>query len=322
MCPRLSVIIPSRNALDTLPRAVQSALAVSVAALEVIIVDDGSSDGTATWATDLAQRDPRVVLLRRFANHGASAARNNGIAVARGAVLGFLDADDVWFPDAIARRLAWHEAHPTTAFSFSNYRTLLPDGSLQDRYIDYNPRFQSFMAGRGGIAPMGRDTFALLVGGNPVCTSSVLASRDAVLAAGGFDPVLRQAEDWDLWLRLTSFGDAAVSTEVEALHANRPGSLSSAIVERLHCVRTVLYRHRAEAWRHGMSAGLGLHGALAVARAELALHRNDAVGVLLHNLSALGWQPSGQRIKDAARAALVVAGVKAPLRHAQAHVQT
>ena len=209
MTPRLSVIIPSRNGLDTLPRALDSVLALPIDRFEVIVIDDGSTDGTGEWLAALAARDPRVIPLRRDSNHGVSAARNAGIAAARAPVIGFLDADDIWTPERIAARLEWHEAHPATVLSFSDYQTLLPDGTLQARYLAYWPRYQRFLAGRPGMVPLGPAAFGLLAGENPVCTSSVLASRAAIQAAGGFDAGLRQAEDWDLWIRLALAAPAA-----------------------------------------------------------------------------------------------------------------
>ncbi len=114
--PRLSVIIPSRNALATLPAAVASVLALPLQEIEVIVVDDGSTDDTAAWLAATAAREPRLLPMRRDADHGAAAARNAGIGRARAPVLGFLDADDVLAPRtdrpeaALARSPSGHGA--------------------------------------------------------------------------------------------------------------------------------------------------------------------------------------------------------------------
>ena len=301
----------SRNAFDTLPRAVASALALPVDRFEVIVVDDGSTDGTDAWLAALAARDPRVVRLRRSADHGVAAARNAGIAAARAPVLGFLDADDVWHAEPIARRLAWHEAHPDTVLSFSDYRTLLPDGTLQARYLASWPRFERFVSGRTGMLPLGTAAFSLLLGENPVCTSSVLASRAAVLAAGGFDTGLRQAEDWDLWIRLSRQGAVTASSMVEVLHADRPGSLSHDVAGRVKGIRAVVRRHRAKAWRRAPEAARAASCLLAQAEAEHAERAGRLGRALLHSIAAAAWYPSVQTARDAARAALVAGGLKA-----------
>nr|WP_294503834.1 glycosyltransferase family 2 protein [uncultured Rhodopila sp.] len=309
MLPRLSVIIPCRNALDTLPRAVASALALPIDRFEVIVVDDGSTDGTGAWLAELAARDPRVVPLRRDAEHGVSAARNAGIVAARAPVLGFLDADDVWYAGAIGSRLEWHEAHPETVLSFSDYMTLLPDGALQPRHRASWPRFSRFVDGRSGMLPLGTAAFSLLVGENPVCTSSVLASRAAVQAAGGFDPGLRQAEDWDLWIRLARQRAVAASTTVELLHADWPGSLSHDVVGRIGGIREVVRRHRAEAWRRSPRAALAALCLLEQAEAELARHTGHLGQAFLHSMGAAACHPSVEMARGVARAALTAAGL-------------
>ena len=318
MTPRVSVIIPARNALDTLPRALASALALPIGPFEVIVADDGSSDGTAAWLEDLAGRDNRLLWLRRDADHGVSAARNAAIALARAPVLGLLDADDIWRPEFIARRLEWHEAHPDTVLSFSDYDTLLPDGSLRQRHCASWPRFSRFVGGRSGMLPLGAAAFSLLVGENPVCTSSVLASRAAVLAAGGFDPGLRQAEDWDLWIRLSRRGAVATSTAVELLHAARPDSLSHDVAGRVGGSREVVRRHRAEAWRHAPGAALAAACLLEQAEAELAQCSGRPGRALLHSVAAAAWHPSAETARGTVRAALTAAGFAVRPGHAVA----
>ena len=110
--------------------------------------------------------------------------------------------------------------------SFSDYATLLPDGRLQDRYQAYWPRFGRFLQGRSGMIPLGDASFGLMVGENPVCTSSVIARGLSVRQAGGFDASLRQAEDSECLIRLSAAGPVAASTVIEVYHAARPDSLS------------------------------------------------------------------------------------------------
>jgi hypothetical protein len=100
--PRLSILVPTWNAAETVERALASVLAERSIPLEVVVVDDASSDGTADIVDAMAQRDRRIVLVRLETNGGVSHARNRGLATVRGEWLGFLDADDRLFPGAIA----------------------------------------------------------------------------------------------------------------------------------------------------------------------------------------------------------------------------
>ena len=311
--PRLSVIIPSRNDLASLPRAVSSALALPLDRFEVIVIDDGSTDGTWEWLAAEAARDPRIVPVRRRADHGVSAARNAGIALARAPLVGFLDADDVWLAGRIAERVRWHESQPDATMSFSDFATLLTDGRLQDRYQAYWPRFRRFVQARSGMIPLGNAGFGLLVGENPVCTSSVIARSLAVRQAGGFDARLRQAEDWDLWIRLTAAGPVATSTVIEVYHAARPDSLSQNVAERVASLREVVRRHSHQAWRRAPTAALSAQCMLAQAEAELAQREGHATTALLHSFAAALLRPSVKLLRDAARAALVAVGLKPPM---------
>lgn len=105
--PRVSVIVPAYNAADCLERALNSALAQTMADLEVIVVDDGSQDTTFEIACRVAARDSRVKVLRNEHNRGVAGSRNRAVKAARGEWIAFLDADDVWFPERLERMLIY-----------------------------------------------------------------------------------------------------------------------------------------------------------------------------------------------------------------------
>ncbi|WP_431301939.1 glycosyltransferase family 2 protein [Sediminicoccus sp. BL-A-41-H5] len=307
--PRLSVIIPTRNCLEWLPRAMASALAVPVDGLEVIIVDDGSTDGTAAFLATAEANGLPIRVLRRTGGEGAAAARNAGLAVARAPVVGFLDADDIWQPDRIAERLAWHKAHPETALSFGEYETLYADNRREPRLIGYMPRFAAAVAPpdepwTGDIGWLGAGGAGLVYGENPVCTSVVLASRAAVEAVGAFDVSLGQAEDWDLWIRLALHGPVAYAPRPQGLHMHRADSLSSEVRAGCLAVATVLDRYAgairardAGAWRCGRAF-------VAEARAELAEEEGRRLAHLGWQARAWFWQPSRRRWRSCLRAAV------------------
>ena len=107
--PRLSIVIPVRNGAAFVAFAIASAQAVPADDLEILVVDDGSTDETPAILQAHADRDRRLVILRRDADHGAAAARNEAIRRAGAPLVCFLDADDALRGRAIADRLAWHE---------------------------------------------------------------------------------------------------------------------------------------------------------------------------------------------------------------------
>ena len=110
--PRLSILVPTWNAATTVERALDSVLAEREIALEVVVVDDASTDGTADLVAAIAERDPRIVLLRLPANGGVSNARNRGLELVRGEWLAFLDADDLLLPGALDALMAPTAADP------------------------------------------------------------------------------------------------------------------------------------------------------------------------------------------------------------------
>jgi GT2 family glycosyltransferase len=307
---RLSVIIPVLDGAGFVGRAIASAQAIPVEGLEIVAVNDGSTDGTLDLLRGLAKEDPRLVVVHRDRNRGPSAARNEGVAAARAEIVCFLDADDALFAEPISRRLEWHEAHPEAALSFADYQTVLPDGSVEPRFAAYWPRFERFLNGRRGMIELGASAFGLLFGENPICTTGSMARRSALLAAGGFASDLRQAEDWDMWIRLSLEGGVAYSTVVEALHAARPGSLSSDVDERTRGVVEVMRRHLGLALRRHPVAALAAMSTVEIARAEQRRFADRNVSAWTHYLAGFLLRPNVQLARECLRATAVLAGLR------------
>jgi glycosyltransferase involved in cell wall biosynthesis len=211
----ISVVIPAYNAARTLPRTLASVLAQTHASLEVLVVDDGSSDATAKIVAEASRIDRRVRLLAQ-ARGGVAAARNWGIEAALGAFLAVLDADDLWHPDKLARQLArLRAAGPETAL-VSCFRCKI-DG--EGRLLRARPP--------GGERR--RPTLRALLHANFICASAPLMRTALVRAVGGYDASLRArgaegAEDLKLYLELACRYRLEVVPEV--LVAYRVGAAS------------------------------------------------------------------------------------------------
>ncbi len=192
----MSFLIPARDAAETVQEALESALAQTVRAIEVVLVDDGSTDGTAALAEAIAARDPRVRVLRRPAE-GLVAALNAGAAACRAPYLARLDADDRAHPDRVARQLEALDADPTLGVVDGQVAFFRDDGDVpggMQRYADWVNRV---------VQP--EDFSRALLIESPVVHPAATLRASALRAVDGYrdGPF---PEDYDLWLRLHAAG--------------------------------------------------------------------------------------------------------------------
>jgi glycosyltransferase involved in cell wall biosynthesis len=212
--PHVGVIIPSYNAGSMLHDALNSVLDQTYENHEVVVVDDGSDDGFDY--AKLCKLDPRVRYIHQH-NLGPSIARNTGILASQCPYICFLDADDVWDPTKLASQVALMESHPDSPLCYTDYSRGKATTSRDSVLARYRPR-------RLG------QTFADLLRENFVCTSTVLVRRSALAKAGLFDPNLRGAEDYDLWLRLARTGEFLFLDSICAHKSVHPGNLSATLL--------------------------------------------------------------------------------------------
>lgn len=184
----IAVVIPVRNRPDVLARAVRSIQAQTLAVDEIIIVDDCSTDGTVGVIRELAAKDGRVRFIRQLQRKGASAARNMGVRSAQAEWIAFLDSDDEWMPRKIEQQLAQIARQPDCVASFTGYQTV-SDG----------PRWES-------KPPASVSLFDLQKINVLGTTSTAMVRRSILIKAGGFDERLPSCQDWDLWIKLRTFG--------------------------------------------------------------------------------------------------------------------
>lgn len=179
----VSVIIPTHNRAYCLARAVDSVLAQSQPPLEIIVIDDGSTDETAA----LIARYGASVRYHRQSQRGVAAARNVGIGLARGEWIALLDSDDAWLPHKLARQWALRQSHP---------EFLLIHG--EEIWIRRGRRVNPHKKHAKGGGWIYQRCLALCV----ISPSAALLHRDLLQAVGGFDESLPVCEDYDLWLRI------------------------------------------------------------------------------------------------------------------------
>jgi glycosyltransferase involved in cell wall biosynthesis len=198
--PLVSVIIPAYNAEAFLGETLDSVLAQTYPNLEIIVVDDGSTDATPQL---LEKYSDRIRVLRQ-ANAGQAAARNYGARESQGELLAFLDSDDLWDPDKIARQVALLDRFPEALAVYCDHRAIDAQGQpLASNAALAHPR------------PSGDILRALLLGPCIITPGLVLLRCTAFDAAGGFDdsPLMRGHEDYAIWLRLATQGSFIYSPD-------------------------------------------------------------------------------------------------------------
>jgi glycosyltransferase involved in cell wall biosynthesis len=250
--PLVSVIIPAFNAEQFVGAAVESVLHQTHSRVECIVIDDGSIDGTVTEV----RRHGSAVRCVSQPNRGVSAARNKGVAEARGDLLAFLDADDVWLPTRLERQLPLvrnHDASVVLCAATRVDQALRPIGLLRTVPI---PTRKTLLLYEGALSSVG---------------SSALVTRKCFTLAGGFDERLSTSADWEFLLRAVTQGPVGYVDEPLVLYRKVPGSMGTGIAAMEHDLEIAYrdafvrwpelktIRRRAYARMHWMLAGSYYH---------------------------------------------------------------
>jgi glycosyltransferase involved in cell wall biosynthesis len=283
---QVSVVVPCYNSLAYLPETLRSILdqrlPASVEPLDVVLVDDGGDDDLSGWVAGLGDERVRVV---RQDNGGVSAARNRGIAEARGELIAFCDSDDVWLPDAVAALVACFERDPGIGLAYGWYEVVdaegRPTGAV--RRSDWE----------GSI-------WEHLVTDNVIGASGVMVARAAFDDVGVFaenrDRFRIDVEDWELWLRIAARWRVGLARTV-VYQYRRHDSNSSSDVESL----SAAYEHLFDVVFADVSPSRAALRPLAEARAEVILawqslnDRQDPAAALVFLDRAAGRWPAVRR---------------------------
>jgi glycosyltransferase involved in cell wall biosynthesis len=222
---KISVVIPAYNAVPYLKETIESALSQSYAPHEIIVVDDGSTDGTA----DIARSFGSKIRLLQHANRGVAASRNRGIEEATGDWIALLDADDAFLKDKLLLQAGAVKQNPSALFVYTGMRLLFEDGSTRDCLAPSQDQLWPALRYRSLFVP-----------------SSVVIQRSALLACGGFDGAFSGAADWELWLRfmrINSRAAFAAVAEPVTIYRVVAGSMSSNVMGMLAEQRALLDSH-------------------------------------------------------------------------------
>ena len=229
----MSVIVPAYNVERWIGEAIDSALRQSESRFELVVVDDGSTDGTADVVRRKAASDPRIRLVSQ-ANGGSAAARNAGLDVATAPLVSFLDGDDRWHPQLLQHLLTTLEtAPPHTGAVFAHSRVMLASG-----------RAVSLLWQPSGICDIDR---LLVENCPPHGGSSLLIRRSCFDEVGGFDTAIPSATDFEMWLRIAAHTSTPAFLGIRRwlvdYRVTRPGSISGNRVARFQALDTILDRY-------------------------------------------------------------------------------
>jgi glycosyltransferase involved in cell wall biosynthesis len=211
--------MPAYNARPYIAEAISSVLDQDYPNIELIVIDDGSIDGTAECAESFGD----WVKVIRQANAGVAAARNKGLAEARGALIAFLDADDLWLPGKLAAQVEYLHLHPDTAVVygvFSRWHTK-PDGSFDSppAPVVKDPQNLLVVEHSGWI-------YTELLFDNIVHIITAMIRKEVVEKLGGFDESLPTGEDYDFWLRMSRHFKADKLNRVLAYYRMNASSIT------------------------------------------------------------------------------------------------
>lgn len=245
----ISVVIPSYNNAAYLAAAVASVRAQAVTVREIIVIDDGSTDATASVIPTLGE-----VQYLKQANAGPAAARNRGLALAQGDWIAFLDADDRWTPNHLLDQLQALERHPTLVLMAGDMAEVDITGQVITPSVLAKHRLLDGFAALNG-APLPNAARALLKK-NFIPTGTVLVKAAVIRAAGGFPPHIRWGEDLALWVRIATLGPITCLPTVHMLRlqhgANATGATHAMLASLVEVARELRRSCRAALGEQGV----------------------------------------------------------------------
>ena len=213
--PRVSVIMPAFNTAAYIAESIDSVLEQDYPNLELIVVDDGSTDGTVEIVRSYGDR---LTLLTQQ-NQGAAVARNAGIAAATGEYIAFIDSDDVWLPGKVTAQVLYMQQHPEIGFTHTRFLSWKPDanGAFPPPAEMAKPQMPVREA-PGVVAEGSGWVYNQLLMKSLSHTITVMMRRQLVDEVGDFDPQLKRGQDYDYWIRASRLSEYRQLDRVTALY--------------------------------------------------------------------------------------------------------
>lgn len=293
---KVSVIIPTYNCIEYLPRALGSVLTQTHDDFEVIVIDDNSTDQTQEYLS--RQLDSRITVLKTT-GVGASEARNLGIRQSSSDFIAFLDADDIWLAKKLETQLNFHKQYPNIAMSFTNYEHLNEQyqpiidcfsywSQLQDKDDEYifldNP-------------------LEFIIENNIIGTSTVMVKRSVLQQPNMFNPQITYAEDWELWLRISEQYDIGVVNAIQTNYLMRKGSTTQKHTRHLNNLKSIesiisKYQIKKDNWTISSSSFNKAYARILEGYADHHREMNQYTKAIWFGLRSLRLVPSKRKLRS------------------------
>lgn len=235
---KISVIIPTYNRADVLERAVQSVLRQTYTNLEIIIVDDGSTDDTEQLIVQM--KDERIRYIKQGANSGVAMARNTGVMHATAELIAFQDSDDYWYANKLEKQMEYWKMHPEWGMVYSAYRMCRANGQKLK------------VPAEGLWGALEGNIFSTILVNNTVGAPTMLLRKECFQKIGGFDTELECIEDWDFTLRFAEQYTIGYVQEMLVDAHQSLGGVSSRTAEFFDVRCRMIARYKQELIERGL----------------------------------------------------------------------
>ncbi|NOI22118.1 glycosyltransferase family 2 protein [Vibrio mediterranei] len=293
---KISIIIPTFNCVKYLPKAIESVLSQTHQELEIIVVDDNSTDSTSSYLSNI--NDSRMQTITT-SGLGASGARNLGISRASGDYIAFLDADDFWMPTKLERQLNFHQSHPELAATFTNYQHVTEQYEAIIDCFGYWNKFQS--DSRQHIVM--DDALEFVLQNNVIGTSTVMIKAEIFRDIAPFDSSLEYGEDLDLWLRICEQHPLGALNSIEVGYVMRQGSTTQTNDNRLRNLKSleaILHRYTSAHLYWNISSSALRRSKARILEGYADYHRclNQPLSAIILDLRSLSLAPEKRRLRS------------------------